>query len=855
MRDIGHKDSWFCQPPTLFVLAFIFLGQLTGMTECSAETPLGRRTTHQRTDLIDGLLQASLYDDALRIAKRDWETSVPGSAERAAAAIRYATVLVSLQKNQSQDALTGWDGCAEPLRLTLDGYENSPFAPWLVFQQYLIELHRLDWLLIKVLGEPTATEQRETFLQNVQDLANKLQDFEKQIDQWQAEAMSRTDKQPVTANDLLDLQDSVRRTRIALILLPAELFTEDSDDSMAIAAAAELAANRWLAETPATNRHREAVMRQLAEAYRRGKRTKEAIRVIKEWVAAHGTLESATSASLIEALLADGQQEAAQSLLQNYYSDDPSQAPRSLEMDLVRLKWLLESSTENEATAVATWVEAITTRHGAYARRLAESRMLRQVDVDRFPENLTIILAQASQMLRSGDKQSVVAAAELYRRAAQLAKTQGDDSQGFRWGVAAGTALIQVDEIEQGSAWIAEAAIAFPEQPKAADIHLESIRQLAVRLDMILKDAASKGEPAENREAEQMVLLENIERLLLQQIRVWPDAAPSRAAQLWLMQIYEASSRFAESANVGLQLPLDIEEWPSMAERSLRLWLQGMLAIESATEREELALRGATKFREVLERVRALPVSESATSPMVVAANLAAYVNLLIALGARRESIANHIVPFPVEQSVSAEQDFAADLLRVRATGTNPEIVALQIPKLLNATAVGSLAIERLHQDGKENASDRKRLAAGVLRLLEAAGSSEMDGWSEALRVRVAESYVWTGDWQAANKILDSLITKANQPGPWLQQAARILAESSEPQARAAAIDYWNRFAAGVPKGTPVWYEAKLATIALLQASGQSKEAQQMAQYILLTQPPEDAAVKKKFTDAAQPKS
>lgn len=834
------------------VLAILLAGLLMGNADCAAETPLGRRTTHQRTDLIEGLLQAFLHDDALRIVKRDWETSVPGSAERASAAIRYATVLVSLKKNHAQDAQSGWNECAEPLRLALDGYENSPFAPWLVFQQHLIELHRLDWLLIKVLGEPAATEQREVLLQNVQDLANKLQDFEEQIDRWQAESMSRTDKQPVTANDLLDLQDNVRRSRIALILMPAELFSEDSDDSMAIAAAAELAANRWLEETPATNGNREAVLRQLAEAYRRGKRTKEAIQVLENWITERGGCENATSASLIDALLADGQQQAAETILQNFYRDNPTQAPKSLEMDLVRLKWLLQSSTGKEATAIAAWVEAIATRHGAYARRLAESRMLRQVDVDRAPENLTILLAQASQMLRSGDKQSMVAAAELYRRAAQLAKNQGDDAQGFHWGVAAGTALIQVDQIERGSTWMAEAAIAFPREPKAAEIHLESIRQLAVHLDSILKDAAAKGEPAENREAEQIVLLENIERLLLEQIRIWPEAKTSRTSQLWLMQIYEASSRFAESANVALQLPLDIEEWPSMAERSAKLWLQGMLVSESDTEREELALRGAEKFREAIEGLSALPASESATSPQAVAASLAAYANLLIALGAERESIAQLTIPFPEEQNVPAAQDFAADLIRVRVAGINPEVVALQIPQQLNSTVVGTLATERLYVDGKQYANDRKRLAGAVLRLVEASGSSTMDGWSESTRARIAEIYVWNGDWQTANKILDSLIDQAKQPGPWLQQAARILAEANDPQARVTAIAHWNKFAGRITKGTPAWYEAKLATIEILQASGQIKEAQQMAQYILLTQPPQDVAVKKQFTQAAQ---
>ncbi len=69
----------------------------------------------------------------------------------------------------------------------------------------------------------------------------------------------------------------------------------------------------------------------------------------------------------------------AQARLAAFYGDATETAPRSIEMDLARLDFLMRSDRGSE---VGAWLDVIERRGGAYARRRAEAISLASLRCD-----------------------------------------------------------------------------------------------------------------------------------------------------------------------------------------------------------------------------------------------------------------------------------------------------------------------------------------------------------------------------------------------------------------------------------------------------------------------------------------
>lgn len=193
---------------------------------------------------------------------------------------------------------------------------------------------------------------------------------------------------------------------------------------------------------------------------------------------------------------------------------------------------------------------------------------------------------------------------------------------------------------------------------------------------------------------------------------------------------------------------------------------------------------------------------------------------------------------------------------RVRLEPITPDAVALN-PPVLPPTAetipeatqvIVDLAVERLHADAQQAPANRNRLGRAILRV---ATGSPTSGHNQLL-VR-ADALAWTGDWRKAVEQLDSLAAGANRKGDIIRHIAALLGTVAEPDAQKLSLDYWNKLALGLPKGSREWYEAKLATALAMQGSGDKDGAAKLARFVLLTQAPQDESLKKQFQAIASP--
>ena len=110
-----------------------------------------------------------------------------------------------------------------------------------------------------------------------------------------------------------------------------------------------------------------------------------------------------------------------------------------------------------------------------------------------------------------------------------------------------------------------------------------------------------------------------------------------------------------------------------------------------------------------------------------------------------------------------------------------------------------------------------------------------------------AELLLWSSDIGESIAMLNNLIAGSKQDLETVKRAANLLGRSDVREAQQQAIRLWDRVAAGTPKGTPLWHEAKLAAIECLRKTGDRESADKRVKYILLTMPNINADWKSKY--------
>jgi hypothetical protein len=843
----------------------------------AADSPTGRRSDDRDSDLIDALVDAGRFRVAESICQRNLQQAAgrgTGVQQPLKWAIRLSAVRSAELRDAASDDEQAWARAAQPVADLIARYNNEPEAIWLRLQQLLVDLARGEVRAIRSIANPADQAGLQSAEDSLRLASSGLRELDDRLDSEIPRAtVANTDDRP-TANldDLVRLREVVRRRIVDSLLLRARLYAADSDDALAAATEAETAAERLVESTAFDSTGREAAVRSLAHARRAAQNPKAAVELLDPWVSEKRYSNPDTLAQWVMAEMQRGNNDSARQTFASYYGNAPAEAPKSTEMDLARLRFLIsdldgpsavstDSTPAENRDQIAQWVEMIGQRGGPFAKRMAEIEMLRALRDRPSEGNITLMVAQAGQLIRGATSDrgadDLLRAAVLLEDASTMAMQAENVDDAFRFGLQAAAARAKAGQVEQAASQFAAVSSRFPNQNDAARLHFQAARMLSQQAGQSDTSTAIR-------------LAEKIEPLLLTQISTWPDSDQATAARQWLMRIYEASKRYEDAAKLAVRLPSGSLLWEAAIGESGQLWRTAIAALETPALRSDAGRRGAQYLSEVatalasqsrpdesVEKSSAdAQTTEDGTAGdprMAVAATGEA--NLLLALTVPRQQIDSLWIapPAPVAPQASAKlgdlAEFAADLQRVRARSTDPLQVALAIPRTRDSQRIVDLALERLRADGQEDQDFRSVAGKAIVRIADGRVPDEIAG-----QMTLAVGIAWNGDWVEASSRFDALAAKAKSSGAAgiraaeiLRDGATVLGALSDEKAKRRAIESWNRLAAGLRRGTEEWHQAKLGAAELMADVGNVDEAAKLARYVLLTNPPEDPSLAARY--------
>jgi hypothetical protein len=415
-----------------------------------------------------------------------------------------------------------------------------------------VELSHGEVLAMRSMANPNDTDRLSAAEQVVRKTTSGLRELAEQLEQPLIGGSSPNPSE----TDRIKLRSLVRRRIVDSLLVRARLYATDSNDALAAATEAERAAEQLLEATGFDSPNRESVVRTLARARREAQNPKAAAELLGPWVLENRISEPATLAEWLQAEMQRGNNDLVRQNLTRYFGATPEVAPKSVDMDRARLRFLINELERSQSTNQSTgnrdeiirWVAAIGQRSGPFAKRMAETEMLRVLKNRPSEGNATLMVAQAGELIRSGVPDSLVEAAGLLQQASRIAASSGNNADSFRYGVQAAAAFTKAGQTDSAAAQFASVAREHPTQPQSPALHFESARMLSV----LAASANTQTVPA---------LTDRIEQTLLAQIQAWPNAEQSASARAWLVRIYESGKRWNDAARLAINLPADSILW------------------------------------------------------------------------------------------------------------------------------------------------------------------------------------------------------------------------------------------------------------------------------------------------------
>ena len=494
-------------------------------------------------------------------------------------------------------------------------------------------------------------------------------------------------------------------------------------------------------------------------------------------------------------------------MLDEYYGDQPSSAPRSIEMDLAKLEFMLRSNPQGSS---GDWLEAIQARGGSYARRRAEAMalsLLGRSNASTTPSiDPSIVAAQGQDYLRRGDPER---AAELL---AAAARAESKPDRAIERAAQAAAAFASVERYRDAAALLAEVAIAKPQADQAANAHLQAAILVATH------DPQS---------------LEQLESMLRQHLKQWPAAETSASARPWLQKLLTGQQRWIDAAEIATAIPVE-KVTSELLDSIAAQWLAALREnrrLESSrleSSRLESSRLGDATEPSSLVSQRFLVAYEPLRSNGIAAERFP----LLVALLVDRELIEQA----GLSNDVAGSDPFATALLAYRRRGTETDALRSPPPQVVDDATL------RLMLDGRANPVLRPSIA----RLL-ARWEGNQDG-----SIEHAERLLWLDQVDESTRVIKALIRAAPAALEVTRRGANLLQSSGKTSASEEAVRLWDQLAGGAPQGSELWHEAKLKGMAALRDSGDAAEAQRRAQYVLLTLPAMSDGLRRQYEGMAK---
>ncbi len=784
----AHWLSW----SITFTAACISLSLLGLPTSASrAADPVRRHSNDRDRDLIDAMIRDGMFDAASKICAAELAIADRRSDEFAKWTIRQSSILVQRQLSNDDFSDANILAVCQPINDLLRQYPDHRRA--LFLRTAILEADaaaaRHDVVIAAVL--PFGGEREQRALRRFATLSREASELIAEIDSARsAEESHGETSRSKTASDLNRLQQEIMVLRVSMQLLQTEMFAPGSRDYVATATNAVAAADEAIARLPADCLARREMERIRVQAilrtgdHRRARSELDSL----ERLDANTPIVLALE---IQIDLAGGQYDLAKNRLNQFFGTSPMEAPASVEMDLARLAYLIAVGSSE----VGSWLDAIDGRGGAYARRRAESVSLDRLRSGKSTSavNPSLVAAQAQDWLRRGEPQR---AAELLSVAAVA---ELDHDQALHYARDAAAALVSINHHRDAGDLLAKLSVEKRDAQTAAEMQLQAAF-------LFVSSAPTNGSTREST----LEVAQSVEASLRNTINLWPDSVAADNAKAWLVKILRSQQRLVEAAETAM--PSSTKETTQAARRDrLNLWTSAMQSATSES-RPEVGRRLVRSFEPLLNETDYREEFRHAAILLL-----------------DRDQLAS--VPDAGPDTSDRHEVFLEALLRFRGSGNASPALA-QPPEDLVQEAGW-----RLMEDARQN----PRLRRVTARLVDQWKMDDIDSLDHALRL------VWLGETSASVAMLRRLIDRSESRGVQLRRAAELLASTDDAKARGVAVTLWDELASGLPKGERSWHDAKLSAIELLNDIGQKGEAIRRAKYILLTSPPTDDAMKRRY--------
>jgi len=291
------------------------------------------------------------------------------------------------------------------------------------------------------------------------------------------------------------------------------------------------------------------------------------------------------------------------------------------------------------------------------------------------------------------------------------------------------------------------------------------------------------------------LLIESLEEC----IATWPKDPIAASATDWLIRLHEARGNVLQAARAT-----------SLADTST-------MSVEATKKAGELWLNAIAKAN----RSDRSPLADEAVNSIMRSTTEAT-----VREAARLAILFREPAALNGFDSKLIKEPWLEWLFEVRRGGTSTNF---ELPDSVDSS-LRHVAAERLVLDGQASRLDHGKLARAIL-LLEDNKESLVS----------AQAWLWMNDWKRADEIVIRLCQKHPDDLAIARDAAALLCQADDKEAKLSGRKLWMIISSRLPQGTAQWHDAKLAVISSLRASGEAKQASQMAEYILLTKPPSDA--------------
>ncbi|WP_145421534.1 hypothetical protein [Planctomycetes bacterium K23_9] len=751
-----------------------------------------RQTDDRDQDLIEALITHRRFVEAKEICSSEFLRFDAKSDEAAKWAIRWSNVLVKEIESGGKFDNQSIEKCREPIttlvdRLgslkTLDDHRRSAF---LGAQTDRIRASIARQVVVAASVSPSTERRVEDASSIISQATQGFVDLAKVVDGNRASMDTKaiTPEEKAFSADLKRLHNELRIEIVSLALLQTDVFPPGSRDRTAAASRAQREADTAFKELPIDSPARLEIERLRTTAILRTGDLQLAERSLAELATKlPRPIPHRVMALRIDLDLAQGNRSKAAERLGAFYGTQPDDAPLSVEMDLARLAYLID--TRNKS--VGQWLTSISARHGAYARRRAEAISLGNLRAKGTDDAIdpAIIAAQGADWLRRGD--SARAGALL----AAAAKAERDDDLAINYAIKSAAAFVKAKQPAQAAATLTAVTIAHSAAKQAANAHL----QAAVVLSQIQQDGAAK----------------DVENALLQTQKTWPESDAAAKARQWVITLLARQDRLQEAAQLATSFLNDASTSQEIAA-TIDAWMK--LVVDS---NESVQAKTLSEFQLAFESLKQFPA---------IARGYAFAEAFLLDVNQLSDTQS-------IPKATNIHETFAADLAGFRRNQTVTD--TLKSPPERRR----DIAQWRLMRDGKLNPKHRSTIAQLI--------SSWDAGWEQQIPL-----LVWAGKREQAETLAKETAAAADQPAPIWKLLANTLANSQNRTDQLQGVQVWDQLAAGLPKSSVPWHEAKLGAIELLIKLGEQADAQRRAKYVLLTNSPADATLRQRYESAVK---